>query len=94
MATDNSKSVTLAQNRKDVAVAATCEICQLSSLLSKMAVDDENDLAVRGIALRINQLNGAILSALEEPNVPTGDLQYIVYGYVLPADGNIGPVGP
>ena len=86
MATNNSKDVTFAEDRKDVAVAATCEICQLSALLSKMTLEDENDLAARGIALRINQLNGAVLSALTEPNVPTKDIQYIVYGCVLSTD--------
>ena len=80
MTRTDSKDVTLSEDRAEVALNATFEICQLSRHLAGLEMTDENDYVLRGIALRINSLNGVVLSALNEPNVTTSDLRYTVYG--------------
>jgi hypothetical protein len=62
----------------DLALHASYEIEQLSALLSKPEVTQHADTFVyvaRGLGRRIHQLNGIIMSAIGESEIPESDIR-------------------
>jgi len=76
MNTENTQTITLSNDRVDIAIGAACEIEQLSLLLIRDPgeVIDDRTLAHRGVAMRIINLSDIIMSAINDKNHPTDDL--------------------
>ena len=78
-------SMLISQRRMSAILSAGWEISELTLLLAKLAteptdLDEGPSLAMRGISLRINDLNNAILGGINDTSEPTFVLERTVFG--------------
>ena len=66
--------LTITDNRASVALEAAAEIDQLSLMASQMRIDQDIDLALRGLVMRIKVLSSIIMGALDDENEDTDKL--------------------
>ena len=73
---EQGNQVTMSTYRRTVALEAVWEIEALSNTLRDAVApnDDMEHLIVRGLAMRIKELSGAVMSALSDNAVETTDI--------------------
>lgn len=82
---DNRRKYEINDDRCDVVIDATYEIEQLCELAMEQATRSNSEDAVvfRGLAARVHQLNGVIMSAIGEQGYPLEKLHKELHGHLL-----------
>lgn len=77
---EKGSRMTMSTHRRKVALEAVCEIEALSDTLRDAVTPNEHmeHLVVRGLAMRIKQLSGAVMSALDDDAVDTTQISKAV----------------
>ena len=80
-----SRRKQLPNERIEVALNATWETEQLCNIALASVGDEVVVLGLRGVIARIKTLNSAIMSALDEKDLATGDIYHEVHGVPMKA---------
>lgn len=79
----DAREMKLSGERLAVCIEAACEIEHLTNVLASTDISGDACYLVRGLALRIHDLNGVILGALFDDEVyETSDMQRAVFGMI------------
>ena len=78
---DDGKNVTISKERSRLAVLAAAEISEITHLIRKANERyHDNDLAIRGLLLRVNSLTNIVSAALCDDAETTQELAYSLTG--------------